>query len=626
MKFGKEFAAEMVPEWHQAYRDYNFLKLMLKDLMRFRTRPKPVLKPPTGGLKKAMTLKKAITFRAFSGLMKRDNQSPRNEEEIILVKNMEQDGNDSYETTFLMNSSDEGTEYDVVFFKRLDEELNKVNAFYRSRVGELVNEAAVLDKQMSSLLAFRAIVRNKAGQDFNTSTDTDAAKTPRTTGIYSGPAQMEVINEIETNADGTVQTESMHGRAETEALNEIEMSGRGFKTPRTAIETSGHGFETPGVKAAPAERPIRQKLRSNNKPHPIEIIRDVKIMITPDTPRSTIRGLLNNPGSNTLSRKDLRRANDMVRTAFIEFYEKLTLVKSYSSLNLLAFSKILKKYDKASSNLGKGFHRVVWEYCCLPKDFGGLGLTDIGRQGSTLAAKWIIQPCTGNEAWKILIHNCICQGTPQGRKTWQGLDFHNLLIIKAPVKIVGTFLVKSIWKAWELLKPFLLWEEDGFRNGLSINDHNIWWSPLINFHDVPLAQVPWVHALKLFRRGLRTLKDIFCRQTRLLLTWPQAKAKFRLASVDIESSQEVLDSILAEMLHKVGISSLKPWWKDWKWFPDTPLLNYSPGKGYALLTPRLPMVALLNSIWSINSGWSSKEARFHVVWKAIIQPKLACFA
>ncbi|KAH9295013.1 hypothetical protein KI387_038601, partial [Taxus chinensis] len=346
MKFGKEFAAEMVPEWHQAYMDYTFLKRMLKDLMRFRTRPKPVLNPLTGGLKKAMTLKKAITFRAFSGLIKRDNQSPRNEEEIILVKNMERNGNDSYETTFLMESSEEGTEYDVVFFKRLDEELNKVNAFYRSRVEELVKEAAVLDKQMSSLLAFRAIVRSKPGQDFKTATDIDAAKTPPTTGKYSGPVEMEVINENETDADGTVEIENMDGRAETEAVNEIEMSGRGFETPRTAIERSGHEFETPGVKEAPAERPIRQRLRNNNKPHPVEIIRDVKIIITPDTPRSTISAMLNNPGNNTLSAKDLRRGNDMVRAAFIEFYEKLTLVKSFSSLNLLAFSKILKKYDK----------------------------------------------------------------------------------------------------------------------------------------------------------------------------------------------------------------------------------------------------------------------------------------
>ncbi|XP_057855597.2 phosphate transporter PHO1 homolog 3 [Cryptomeria japonica] len=329
MKFGKEFVAQMVPEWHEAYMDYNFLKTVLKDITRYKTRLKPSLKvsnPPLG------EIRKAISFRAFSGLVRRGSShiySPNKEEEIILSK--EQGAKDSYETTFLM-AAEEGGEYDVVFFKRLDEELNKVNSFYRSRVEELVKEATELDKQMSSLLAFRAIVRNKPGQYFKTAEI--EGKAPPALGKYSGPSHMEEINEVLVNAGGIVETESMHTGAEAKADNEIEMTGR--------------GLEPPAPKAAPAESQIRHKLRSNNKPHPIEIMKNVKIRITPDTPRSTIRNILNNPENQTLSRRDLRRGNEMVRTACIEFYEKLTLVKSYSSLNLLAFSKIMKKYDKVS--------------------------------------------------------------------------------------------------------------------------------------------------------------------------------------------------------------------------------------------------------------------------------------
>ncbi|GLJ51932.1 hypothetical protein SUGI_1103460 [Cryptomeria japonica] len=297
MKFGKEFVAQMVPEWHEAYMDYNFLKTFLKDIMRYKNRPKPSLKasnPPLGGIKQA------ITFRAFSGLMRRDSShihSLNKEEEIILVKSKEQDGKDSYETMFLM-AAEEGREYDVIFFKRLDEELNKVSSFYRSRVEELVKEATELDKQMSSLLAFRAIVRNKPGQCFKTTDIEGKSASASNPGKYSWPSHMEEINEVMINADGTVETESMHARAEVKADNEIEMTGL--------------GFEPPAPQAAPAERQIRHKFRSNNKPHPIEIMKDVKIRITPDTPRSTIRNILNNPENQTLSRIDLRRGNEML--------------------------------------------------------------------------------------------------------------------------------------------------------------------------------------------------------------------------------------------------------------------------------------------------------------------------
>lgn len=36
MKFGKEFAAQMVQEWQEAYMDYRKLKSILKDILRFK--------------------------------------------------------------------------------------------------------------------------------------------------------------------------------------------------------------------------------------------------------------------------------------------------------------------------------------------------------------------------------------------------------------------------------------------------------------------------------------------------------------------------------------------------------------------------------------------------------------
>ncbi|GLJ27005.1 hypothetical protein SUGI_0529160 [Cryptomeria japonica] len=49
-----------------------------------------------------------------------------------------------------------------------------------------------------------------------------------------------------------------------------------------------------------------------------------------------------------VSRPKVGHAEKMLRAAFTEYYKALTLLQNYSSLNTLAFAKILKKYDKVT--------------------------------------------------------------------------------------------------------------------------------------------------------------------------------------------------------------------------------------------------------------------------------------
>jgi len=164
MKFGKEFTAQMVPEWQEAYMDYNNLKTLLKEIQRFKQRNRPPGTP--AGLKR-----KAALYKAFSGLTQRYNQpkspSPSTpdqdiEAQAILVISVNWDGTQSCQTTFLMAAED-GGEYELVYFKRLDDEFNKVDKFYRSMVEEVMKEAATLNKQMDALIAFRIKVENPQG-------------------------------------------------------------------------------------------------------------------------------------------------------------------------------------------------------------------------------------------------------------------------------------------------------------------------------------------------------------------------------------------------------------------------------------------------------------------------------
>ncbi|GMY25939.1 phosphate transporter pho1 like 3, partial [Fagus crenata] len=172
MKFGKEFTAQMVPEWQEAYMDYNQLKSLLKEIQRFKQRTKPPATP--AGLKRKLTL-----YRAVSGLTQRYNHpispsasSPHDdiESQAILVNSVSPDGSQSYRTTFLM-SSDEGGEYELVYFRRLDDEFNKVDKFCKSKVEEVMKEADMLNKQMDALIAFRIKVENPQGGWFDRSVE-----------------------------------------------------------------------------------------------------------------------------------------------------------------------------------------------------------------------------------------------------------------------------------------------------------------------------------------------------------------------------------------------------------------------------------------------------------------------
>ncbi|XP_073122020.1 phosphate transporter PHO1 homolog 9-like [Henckelia pumila] len=310
MKFGKELASQMVQEWQAAYMDYNGLKKLLKDILRFRQQNAV---PSSGPVARSGSLKRRLTmYRAFSGLTNRYNNlragSPRkNDDEAILVGSVQQEGSvDCYQTMFL-RSSDAGGEYELLFFKALDDEFNKVVKFYKDKVQELKGEAEELSKQMEALIALRIKVdepnvEQKFAYEYSSSG-------------YSGPAtskpgrgrHMEVIHEVEMSSEGTSGEQQI--RTENPKMN----TGR-FRPP--SLDVLGH----------------------------------VTLNVDPETPVSTLRNVIMSSKSDlSFSAEELRKVEEQLRQAFAEFYQQLRFLKSYCFVNTLAFSKIMKKYDKITS-------------------------------------------------------------------------------------------------------------------------------------------------------------------------------------------------------------------------------------------------------------------------------------
>lgn len=71
------------------------------------------------------------------------------------------------------------------------------------------------------------------------------------------------------------------------------------------------------------------------RPSPLEILDRVKINNPHETPRSTIKGLLKvtSPAELSFSKARLKRLQDRLKQAFMEFHHKLRLLKSYRSQN-----------------------------------------------------------------------------------------------------------------------------------------------------------------------------------------------------------------------------------------------------------------------------------------------------
>ncbi|KAL0692533.1 hypothetical protein Bca4012_059713 [Brassica carinata] len=364
MKFGREYEAQMIQEWREAYMDYRSLKSIVKQILRYhlQKQQRPYHPPPlptgeTAPLHAASTAptgasglsRRVSLYRAFSGLTNRvKGGSPRkshkhnnplsskrhyhlfdeDEEQAILIN---EDETGSYTTTFLC-SSDEGGEMEVQFFRRLDEEFNKVLRFYKQKVESVMEEADELSRQLNVLIALRVKVENPNVDFPDINSISSAPSSPRATNRTTAISPMEVIKEMEQAEDKKVF-----------------------------------------------------------KPASVEMLDHIKLKIEPETPLSMLKCMIMGLSTEqTFSKPELKRAEELMDRAFVEFYQKLRFLKGYSFLNQLAFSKILKKYDKTTSrNASKPYLHTV--------DHSYLGSCDeVSRLMSRVEATFIKHFANGN--------------------------------------------------------------------------------------------------------------------------------------------------------------------------------------------------------------------------------------
>ncbi|XP_031096737.1 phosphate transporter PHO1 homolog 1 [Ipomoea triloba] len=328
VKFSKQFEGQLVPEWKEAFVDYWQLKKDLKKIL---------LNAENNNNNSNHHFPQNSFFSSLRNLSL--FQPPRRQHGAIQVHRKPSPSankGDLYETELLEQFAD--TEAANEFFARLDMQLNKVNQFYKTKEREFMERGESLKKQLEILIQLNTALRQH-----------------RAKGIGSSQESRE-----DDSISGTISCdeESNRGRAEEE-------QGQGDITDESSISET-QLTESPG-ELGRSMRVKREdsKLRSLSERVVNCQGKSLRIHIPLTNPTRTFSAItyllwddLVNQASKKrgpeasrlhINKTKLRHAEKMIRGAFIELYKGLGYLKTYRNLNMLAFVKILKKFDKVTN-------------------------------------------------------------------------------------------------------------------------------------------------------------------------------------------------------------------------------------------------------------------------------------
>ncbi|KAL3506166.1 hypothetical protein ACH5RR_031548 [Cinchona calisaya] len=318
VKFSKELEAQLIPEWKDAFVNYWQLKKHVKKVKLSRKSKHVHVNNSDFGLSIFDPIR--LIMNKFSQTFHNANDSP----EVFQAKRKNGDGSEEeegYENEQLQLFSEEDEVQ--MFFDRLDEELDKVNKFYEAKETEFLERGEILNKQLQILLELQQVLNDRRRK--NLSSRSSSGFLSRS---YSSSAR---------NSDFSA-TQSELSDCPTEATQTDNVIA--------ALEKNGINF----IKSATQSKTKKGKSKMA-----------IRIDIPTTTPTRTIEavtsmlweGLVNNPKKESpgefINRKKIQCAKKMIRGAFVELYRGLGLLKKYSSLNMMAFVKILKKFDKVSN-------------------------------------------------------------------------------------------------------------------------------------------------------------------------------------------------------------------------------------------------------------------------------------
>ncbi|GFY93125.1 phosphate 1 [Actinidia rufa] len=329
VKFSKELEAQLIPEWKDAFVNYWQLKKHVKKIKLSIKSTKQTQDPNSDF---GLSIFDPIRFvvNKLSDRLRNAGDKP----EIIQVKSKvtEREDDEEEEEVYETELSQLFCEEDEVkvFFERLDEELNKVNQFYKTKESEFLGRGEILNKQLQTLLERKQILSDRHRKSLSGKSATGFFPPS-----YSSSARNSDYSESPTEYSETSEADDATA-SPTKTKKEKPKMGMRVDIPMTT---------------------------------PTRVISTVTSTLWEDIvlkkPKKEGQGDL-------INRKKTQCAEKMIRGAFVELYRGLGLLKTYSSLNMMAFTKILKKFDKVSNQQASASYlKVVKRSNFISSDKGG---------------------------------------------------------------------------------------------------------------------------------------------------------------------------------------------------------------------------------------------------------------
>ncbi|CAM6047743.1 unnamed protein product [Sphagnum compactum] len=307
VKFCKRLEGQLVPEWKDVYCNYKELKKDVKRIKQgnLQLNVGSMIDPATAGTSDTALQRSMQEYTSLenniNGHFSHTSSSYNKKQLAGAAVLVDEHGSEVHETELMEPLGK--VELHRMFFNHLDAQLNKINRFYKLKETEYIAQARSLERQLFALFELQeALVARQSSllslQSSSKSTDIDSSS-------YCD--------------DG-----SFRGKFDYCMHANVVSSSKKKKKKK--------------------KRSCTQKLE-------LTLSRiDIKDMCRNDLQIADLQSWSISQHKIDLSKtkKKINSSEKMLCTAFIEFYRGLGLLKSYSSLNMVAFAKILKKYDKVT--------------------------------------------------------------------------------------------------------------------------------------------------------------------------------------------------------------------------------------------------------------------------------------
>ncbi|CAL5396500.1 unnamed protein product [Camellia sinensis] len=319
VKFSKQFEGQLVPEWKEAFVDYWQLKKDLKKIHFLNNNNNTTI------TKQPNTFMSSLKKFSLFGHQHREHGVIQIHKKLASSSSK----GDLYETELLEQFAD--TDAASEFFSCLDLQLNKVNQFFQTKEKEFLERGDSLKQQMEILIELKSVFkqRSKKGSSYQDSKDDDSISGT----ISCDDESIRDKTEQEQGRDRTTDEDSMKSD-EPVGQSIIRKSEDGKM--RT---TSGRVFNCQG-------KNLRINIPLTN---PTQTFSAITYLLWDDLVNQSSKKYCPEGTKLHISKKKLHHAEKMIKGAFIELYKGLGYLKTYRNLNMLAFAKILKKFDKVTN-------------------------------------------------------------------------------------------------------------------------------------------------------------------------------------------------------------------------------------------------------------------------------------